>query len=282
MISLPIRMYCGFALSALSALLVLGFATPAHAQYKPRPIDNPAIGEDFHIEGGVSFWNPTSDISVASSGSGALAGLVGTTIDAKQDLGFVDQRLPEFQVMLRPAPAHKFRFQYIPINYDASSTLNRTIVFNGQRYQVGLPVNSTLEWKAYRFGYEFDFIRRSQGFVGFIAEAKYTDVQVSLTSPVASEFVQARAPIPALGGIGRYYFVPNVAITGELTLFKLPTIQDRYAGHYVDLDIYGTFNLQKNVGLQAGYRALDMGYLVKQDTGSFVLKGLYFGVIARY
>jgi hypothetical protein len=279
MISLPVRTYCWFA---LFALLVLGFATPARAQYKPRPIDNPAIGEDFHIEAGVGFWNPSSDISVASSGSGALTGLVGTTIDAKQDLGFVDQRLPEFQVMFRPAPAHKLRFQYIPINYDASSTLNRTIVFNGQRYQVGLPVNSTLEWKAYRFGYEFDFIRRNQGFVGFIAEAKYTDVQVSLTSPVASEFVQARAPIPALGGIGRYYFVPNVAITGELTLFKLPTIQDQYAGHYVDLDIYGTFNLQKNVGLQAGYRALDMGYLVKQDTGSFSLKGLYFGVVARY
>jgi hypothetical protein len=282
MISLPIRTYCGFALSALSALLVLGFAAPVYAQYKPRPIDNPPIGEDFHIEAGVSFWTPSSDISVASSGSGALMGLVGTTIDAKQDLGFVDQRLPEFQVMLRPAPAHKFRFQYIPINYDASSTLNRTIVFNGQAYQVGLPVNSSLQWKAYRFGYEYDFVRKNQGFVGFIVEAKYTDVQVSLTSPVAAEFVQARAPIPALGGIGRYYFIPNVAITGELTLFKLPTIQDQYAGHYVDLDIYGTVNFAKNVGVQGGFRSLDMGYLIKQDTGSFALKGLYFGVVARY
>jgi hypothetical protein len=41
-------------------------------------------------------------------------------------------------------------------------------------------------------------------------------------------------------------------------------------------------NFTNNIGVQGGYRSLDMGYLVKQDTGSFVLRGIYFGVIARY
>ena len=59
---------------------------------------------------------------------------------------------------------------------------------------------------------------------------KYTDVNVSLASPVISEFAEAKAPIPALGGIGRYYFIPNIAVTGEFTIFKLPTIQDQYRG----------------------------------------------------
>src|SRR5262249_4357814 len=161
---------------------------------------------------------------------------------------------------------------YIPIDYTASSTLRREIDFNGQRYRVGLPVESTLDWKAYRFGYEYDFLRRDSGFAGFIAELKYTDVSVSLNSPVISEFVQQRAPIPAIGGIGRVYVVPPVSITGELTFFKLPTIDDKYSGHYVDLDIYGTVNLSNNVGVQGGYRTLNLGYLIKQDSGSFVLK----------
>jgi hypothetical protein len=34
--------------------------------------------------------------------------------------------------------------------------------------------------------------------------------------------------------------------------------------------------------VQLGYRSLDVGYLVKTDTGSFVLRGLFFGVVARY
>jgi hypothetical protein len=265
-----------------AAAMVAALAVPARAQYQPRTIPSPASGEDFHIEGGINFWNPSSDLTVQSSGSGALTGIVGTTIDAKTDLGFVDHQVRAFNLMARPAPGHKIRFEYMPIEFDATSTLNRTIDFNGQRYQVGLPVNSALDWRLYRFGYEYDFIRKDGGFGGLIAEVKYTDVKVSLASPVISEYAEAHAPIPALGGIGRYYFVPQFAVTGEFTIFKLPTIQDQYSGHYADLNIYGTFNFTKNVGLQGGFRSTDFGYIVKQDTGAFTMKGIYFGVVARY
>jgi hypothetical protein len=50
----------------------------------------------------------------------------------------------------------------------------------------------------------------------------------------------------------------------------------------VDIDIYGTVNFSDNFGVKGGFRSLDMGYLVKQDSGSFTLKGIYFGVVARY
>ncbi len=207
-----------------------------------------------------------------------LSGIAGTQINAKRDLGFTDKRMPSLEVFLQPAAGHKFRLQYIPIKFEASSTVTRDIVFNGQRYRIGIPVDSTLKWNAVRFGYEFDFVRKNRGFAGFIIEGKYTDVQVELTSPAIglTEFARARAPIPALGGIGRFYVVPNISITGELTAFTLPTtIEGRYGGHYVDLDIYGTVNFTKNVGLKGGYRLLDMYYLVKQDIGSFVMRGIY-------
>jgi hypothetical protein len=258
-------------------------AAPARAQYRPRPIDNAPTGETFHIEGSLGWWSPSANMSVASSGSGNLAGIIGTSIDAKADLGFEDKTLPEFQLVLKPANGHKLRMQYIPINYAASSTLRRSIVFNGQLYSLSLPVNSTLNWKAYRFNYEFDFIRRNRGFGGFIVEAKYTDVRVDLQSPGITEFAHARAPIPAIGGIGRVYVLPKVSITGEVTGFKIPdSVDERYRAHYVDVDIYGTVNFTNNVGAQLGYRSLDLGYAIKQDIGSFVLKGLYFGVVARY
>lgn len=268
-----------------AAAMLLTFSAPAHAQYKPRPVGDPATGEQYHIEGGASFWNPSSNLVVSSAGSGALSGIAGTEIDAKRDLGFVDKRLPEFDLILRPAPAHKFRLQYVPITFQGSNTVNRDIVFNGQRYRVGIPVESTMDWRALRFGYEFDFVRKDRGFGGFIVEAKYTDVQVQLSSATfgITEYAAARAPIPALGGIGRFYVVPNISITGEFTAFKLPdSIDNRYAAHYFDLDIYGTVNLTNNVGFKGGYRSLDLGYVVKQDTGAFTLKGIYFGVVARY
>jgi len=272
------RLYTWTVLTAL-----LGFAVPASAQYRPRPLNDPATGERFHIEGGADFWFPNTEILVASGGTGALSGLTGTQINAKTDLGLTNKRLPKLELTLRPVPSQKFRLEYIPINFEATTTLTRNIDFNGQRYRIGLPTNTTLDWKAYRFAYEFDFVTKNRGFAGFVIEAKYTDVAVQLTSPVLSEFASARAPLPALGGIGRFYVVPNISITGEVTGFKLPdSIDSRYGGHYVDVDIYGTVNFSNNFGVKGGFRSLDMGYLVKQDSGSFTLKGIYFGVVARY
>ena len=267
---------------ALAAALFF-VAAPARAQFRPRIVTEQSMGEKFYIEGAADYWNPTADLVVTSSGTGALSGLQGSKIDARNDLGLADQRLPQLELVLRPAKSHKFRLQYIPIKYTQSKVLLQNISFNGQLYRVGLPVNSTIDWKATRFGYEYDFITRDRGFGGFIIEAKYTDVRVDLASPVQTEFAHARAPIPALGGIARVYVVPRVSITGEVTGFKLPeSVDNRYNAHYVDVDIYGTVNATNNVGVKVGYRSLDLGYLVKQDSGSFTLKGLYFGIVARY
>lgn len=267
------------------AAVLLVAAAPADAQYRPRPLNDPTTGESYHIEGSVGLWFPTADMSVTSAGTGNLAGLPGSTINAETDLGMPSSnRLPEFQITLRPARSHKLRMQFIPIQYDGSTTLTRSIDFNGQRYPFSTLVNSTLDWKAWRFNYEYDFITTNRGFGGFIIEAKYTDVRVDLNAPALglAEFAHARAPIPALGGIARVYVVPSVAITGEVTAFKLPTIQDKYAGHYVDVDVYGTLNFNNYVGVQGGWRTLDMGYLVKEDNGSFTLNGLYVAAVVRY
>jgi hypothetical protein len=273
------RLYRWAGLAVAFSLL----GSPAFAQYKPRPINDPATGESYHIEVAADYWFPTADITVASAGSGTLAGLPGSQIDAKRDLGFVDQKFPALQLQLRPAKSHKLRFEYIPVSYTGSSTLKQGIVFNGQLYQVGVPVNSTFDWKTYRFGYEYDFIVKNKGFAGFIMEAKYTDVKVELDNPFTQEFAHARGPIPALGGTGRYYFVPNISLTGEVTAFKIPdSINGQYQAHYVDVDVYGTVNFTNNFGVKAGYRSVDVGYIIKADSGTFMLKGLYFGGVVRY
>jgi hypothetical protein len=274
--SRAVRLY---TIAAASALVVCA-ARPAHAQYKPQTLNDPATGEKFHIEAGAGFWRPTADMKISSEGFG----LAGTEIDLKKDLGLTDQSFRALQLTLRPARSHKFRLEYIPIKYEQTANLNRTVVFNGQAYTIGIPVNSSLDWKAWRIAYEYDFVVKNQGFAGFIIEAKYTDVSVTLATPlIPTQFAHARAPIPALGGIGRVYVVPNISITGEVSGFKLPSsIDKRYGAHYVDVNIYGTVNFNNYVGAQVGFRSLDVFYLVKSDTGSLTMKGLYFGIIARY
>jgi hypothetical protein len=269
-----------YTLAGLAATLLL-LAVPAHAQFKPRPLNDPATGESYHIEAGADMWYPSITATIASE----ALGIPGSQIDIKRDLGVVDKRMSALDLVLRPASRHKFRLQYLPIKYEASATVNQDIIFNGIRYRLGLPVNSMLDWKTYSLGYEFDFVEKKWGFVGFILEAKMTDINVSLNSPIMNEaqFAHARAPIPAIGGIGRVYVMPNISITGEFSAFKIPdSIEDRYNAHYVDLNIYGTVNFTNNIGVKGGFRSRDVAYLFEADSGSLVLRGIYFGAVVRY
>ena len=135
-----------------------------------------------------------------------------------------------------------------------------------------------------RFGYEYDFIYRDRGFLGVVLEAKYTDVEAALENVlIGREFVRARAPIPAIGVIGRVYVVPNISITGEFSGFRLPeSIDEDYSGRYYDFDLYGTVNFNDHVGAQGGYRSLTVFYRVDADEGDFKMKGLYFGGVFRF
>lgn len=267
---------------AISVLcLVLGLAAvPAYAQYGARPTGNRATGETYHVEIGGYFWNPTPDIAITSE---SLPGIVGTRIDFVTDLGIEKTRFKQLKAVLRPSTKQKFRFEYTPISYEAVSTIRRDLIFNGIRYPIALPVQTDLTWKAYRFTYEYDMVYRDRGFFGIILEAKYTDVEATLTNVIDTEFVHARAPIPAIGAIGRVYVAPNISVTAEFSGIKLPeSINEDYRAKYFDFDLYGTVNFNDHVGAQAGYRSFDVFYRVEGDEGELNLKGLYFGGVVRF
>ena len=94
--------------------------------------------------------------------------------------------------------------------------------------------------------------------------------------------MHARAPIPAVGIIGRGYVAPNISITSEFSFFKVPDIDEDYGGSYFDFDIYGTVNFNDYVGVQGGYRSFDVFYKVQQDTGDMQIRGPYFGGVVRF
>ena len=254
-------------------------AVTADAQY--TGMADPATGETYHFEFSGGAWKPTITAIISSES----LGIPGTDINFVDDLGIVDETFKDMRAVLRLARKHKLRASYVPIEYVAESTLKRTIIFNGIRYDIGLPVNSKLDFKAWRFGYEYDFIYRDRGFIGFILEAEYTDVTASLDSPLSREFVSAKVPVPAVGLIARGYVFANVALTGELTGMKLPgNIEslDNNTGEYWDLDLYGTLNFTDNVGVQGGYRRLSVEYRIDRDFGDLKLSGYYVNGVVRF
>ena len=266
-----------------TGLIVLGlFAStlPAAAQFRPPSAAAGSVGERYNIEAAYTFWSAEPDIIVASES----LGIPGDDIDLQEDLGVEEKRIREFRLVLRPATKHKFRFNYLPMSYESEAVLQREFIFNGQRYRVGLPVNTEADLTTYRFGYEYDFFYRDRGYVGVLFDLKYTNVEVALDSPIGREFTTAVAPIPGIGIVGRGYVVPNVSITGEVSYFRIPENlgEDEFGGRYLEYDFYATFNFNRNAGAQFGLRSIDVDYFDDLDRGFLTFNGWYFGGVVRY
>lgn len=263
----------------VAALGLAASATNASAQYRPSSTE--AVGEDYHIEAAYGWWNPKPSLIVNS----AALGILGDDVDLVSDLGIEQKRLGKFDLVLRPAKKHRFRFQYLPISYQADAQVRRAFVFNGQRYNLGLPVLTDANFKTYRFGYEFDFLQFKRGFIGALLDLKYTNIDLTLKSPFGSEFTKAAAPIPTVGVVARGYPVPNVAVTGEMSFFRVPDSLGAQLGgdaSYTDWDLNATYNVNRYVGAQLGYRSINAFYDVDTDNGSLKLTGIYFGGVIRY
>jgi hypothetical protein len=272
-------MHHRFRITAIGFALMLA-AAPASAQYGVPSLSDPATGETYHVEVSGALFNPTPTLLITSEG----LGIPGDQIDFVKEFDLEKKTFRQLRLVLRAGRKHKFRYEFIPINYEKEATISRSVIFNGQRFNVSLPVLAEVKWNAMRFSYEFDFIYRDRGYFGLVLDLKYTDVEAALSNIlIGREFATAQAPIPAIGGTGRVYVVPNVSITGEFTFFKLPeSINEDYRARYYDFDLYGTVNFNNHLGVQAGYRSLSVFYKVETDTGDLKMKGLYFGAVARF
>ncbi len=264
----------------LAAAVVTLTPTAARAQYAAPDANRGAIGEKYHVEFAGSFWNPDLFGQISSE----QFGIVGSSIDLTNDLNFQPTRFKDMRIVLRPSKKSRFRIQYTPVQYEAEATLKRTFIFNGQEFgPINIPIESEFGWKVWRFGYEYDFVYTPRGFVGVLLEARYTQFTASISSPgIGSEFTSAKAPLPAVGVVGRGYVLPNVAINFEVSGFRVPDIDPDVKANYFDWDVNGTVNLTNNFGMQVGWRRMTTYASLEQDFGSFRFQGLWFGAAVRY
>lgn len=264
--------------AGLASLLLALVVAPAWAQVSEQESSRLPLGDRYRVEVSGTLWNP----SVAGLVSSEQFGIIGDQIDFTSDLGYKPTKFGDFRAVLRPSRKAKFRFQYTPISYQATTDFKRDIVFNGIRFPVSLPVTSTFEWKVLRVGFEYDFIANNRGFIGMLIEGRYTSFKTELTTAIAEEFTSAKVPMPAIGAVGRIYVIPEIAVDFEVSAFKLPDIDPDYQANYFDWDIHGTFNFNDYVGVQVGWRRMTTYIYIQEDTGDLKFQGLWFGAAVRY
>ena len=70
-----------------------------------------------------------------------------------------------------------------------------------------------------------------------------------------------------------------------MSFFRVPESLGTQLGgdaRYTDCDVNATYNFNRYVGAQVGYRSIDVFYDVDTDNGLLKFKGMYFGAVIRY
>lgn len=271
----------------VTLLLALAFTTGrAEAQFQAP---NPTPGENYHVEFGAVFWTTTPGIVI---GSASLAAVGASNVDFVQEFNIGKKRFPEFRAVLKGGK-HKLRISKVPISYQESAQLQRTLILNGQAFNVSANATADLTWDLWRIGYEYDFASGDAGYVGFIAELKHNHVVADLRATSGAvtgvSLTDVTVAVPQLGIVGRAYPHKNVSITAEFTGFKAPGwIRERFVeaetfeANFKDFEVYGTVSITRFLGLQGGYRSLSADYVVDTDNGDLQMKGPYFGGVLRF
>lgn len=265
-------------------LAALSIPAPASAQLRVPDSGFRAVGERYHIEVAGTFWNPALFGRITSDSFDRI----GDAIDLGDDLGYEPTRLSDFRIVLRPSERVRVRLQHTPVRYSAETTFDREIVFGGTPFPVSVPIISDFGWTVWRGGLEYDFLYRPRGFVGVLLEARYTQLQARLMTntpffaPALEAEVTAKAPLPAIGLVGRAYVLPNVALNVEVSGFRVPRIDDEVEANYLDWDLHGTVNLNEHVGVQVGYRRMSTYLATADDEGDLKFRGMWFGGALRY
>ena len=270
------------------AILLFCVLTAARAEAQFN-VSKPAAGEQFHVELGLMFWQPTPAITVQTDG---LAALGGAGVDFVQEFGITETRFNEFRAVLKAGRKHKIRVSHVPMEYDAQNVLQRTIVFGGVSYPVSVLATAHLKWEQWRFGYEWDFVAADRGVVGLVTQIQFNKVLAELSAAgYGTEVTDVSAPVPTLGILARVYPHRLFGITAEFGGFKVPgfigkritdAIGNDFDAHVFDIDIYGTLSFGSHVGVQGGYRSISADYVFDNDSGDLEMKGPYFGGVVRF
>lgn len=191
------------------------------------------------------------------------AGYVGTTalgtFDLRRDFGFDQNTTFTGTLDWRFARKHHFLLTGGPTDISQDTVLTRTVTFQGVTFPVGTRTTAHLAWTSIAPGYQYDIVRRNQGYLGIGTQVFILDPDARVTGTVVANgqtvtrtaAASTLVGLPAVGPRFRFYPVPRA---GWLAFDGF--IQGMYFGQYGDFWTgRGTVNIGiRHLKVAGGYQ----------------------------
>ena len=165
-----------------------------------------------------------------SNPSGTIQGAGDTVpIDFQKDLGFSSYSTFTGKLDWKFTRKNHLTFAATPFDQSRQTLLMRTIVFEGQTFDVGVATHAQLKAPLFAPGYQYDIIRRKRGHLGIAVQIDLFNATGSITSTAqvsggaaSQQTVSAKssllAPIPVAGPQFRFYLTnsPRLFVEGNV------------------------------------------------------------------
>jgi len=240
----------------VTGMLLAPMGAVLHAQ-KNADSDKEFDAYKFRVSAYLFYSNPSGDVQGSNETD---------TIDLQKDFGFNSYSTFTGKVDWRPTRKNHLYLVGSDFNQSRQKVLSRTIMFQGQTFNVGAAVNAQLDAPEIAPGYQYDILRRRRGHLGIGVQIDFfnTSASISAAAQITGEGVHQAAtvakgsvlaPIPVAGPDFRFYLTnsPRLFVEGEVMGMYLFGY-----GNFVstadDLGYTFTKHLSVNAGYQLGSR----------------------------
>lgn len=206
--------------------------------------------QKWRVEGNWWFTHPTGYFGLNGSNN---------YVNFNQDFGFQNNSTFTGKIDYRFRHKHHWLLNVTPIYESRTATLNRTIMFDGQTFDVGGQVNANLRSWNVAPGYEYDIIRRDHGFLGLEVDVNLIDTRAALSASASaggsgvaiSGSRSVFAPLPAVGPVFRWYPLNSNRLSIEGSVRGMPFFG---YGNYLQGQGGVNIGLTKHLMLRGGYQ----------------------------
>lgn len=251
----------------LRTTLCTRLCTPLYASLLALTLPLTATADVIGASFGASAWQPDFSGNVSTGGASAA-------INLQDDLGFDDDDSTSYYIALEhPLPVlPNLRLSHTDLETSASATLSRDITFDDQVYTFNSNVNSTLDLSHTDATFYYELLDNWVNLdMGLTARIFDSQVDISDNSSTASESMDV--VVPMLYASGRF----DLPLSG---LYAGASANGLSLGDADLLDylINVGYETSLGLGMELGYRKLDLNYDDDNDEIDLAVDGAYLGL----
>lgn len=192
-------------------------------------------------------------------------------VDLENDLGLDDKSLIFVRARAHITFLGNLYAGVTPLKYDASSTLTRSITYEGKTFSASTPVTTSVDLKTYDLGWTFSPLNIGILEAEIGANIKFIDGSITVKNNAQTAQADFSAPVPMLKAVLR---ASGPFVSGEVDGMAIAYADN----HLYDVTAQVKLNPFPFMYVAGGYRFVDVELTDGDKVASMKNKGPFLGI----